>query len=395
MSNHNVLPIVLSSLAWLCVVIAVWPLLRLLLPYRITSKNKKRKGLFRVHDSGNTATDVSVIVYCDNNAQGLENVITMLKEQTTEGNTEIIIACDPVNESLKDMCKILHHTYPDIYITYVPEDTKNISRKKLALNLGIKAARNDILIFVDSNTLILSDNWLDSVKKGFNSGTEILIAPVKPMLYLKGSVFNLARLTDYVIDTLTWISAAIRGHCFRGHSYNLAYRKSLFLRHNGFSSSLNYHYGDDDMFISRVAEIHNVQVNIDDVGLIGITYNSVDELEREMRRRMFTIKGIGRGSRIVSGMLYILIWVNFISGLLGIVYGSSSLLLMLLAIFAIVFMWLMLSVIMIFASRFIDVRLNPFQLISGFFVSPFLYLQRYIKMYGERSTQMTWVRLKK
>lgn len=95
---------------------------------------------------------VSVIVYTYANSKGLEEVIKALHEQHYDGSKEIIVVNDGKDNGVEDFLTTVENTYPGLRRTFTPYDTRNISRKKLALTLGIKAAHNPIVLFLTSES---------------------------------------------------------------------------------------------------------------------------------------------------------------------------------------------------------------------------------------------------
>ena len=47
---------------------------------------------------------------------------------------------------VRDAVSMLRASHPNLYLTFTPEGVVNLSRKKLGITLGIKAARYDIAV---------------------------------------------------------------------------------------------------------------------------------------------------------------------------------------------------------------------------------------------------------
>ena len=63
---------------------------------------------------------------------------------------EIVVVNDGSTDESDEVLKTFKNEYDHLYHTYIPEDVKYLSRKKLALTVGIKAAKHDILLFYGS-----------------------------------------------------------------------------------------------------------------------------------------------------------------------------------------------------------------------------------------------------
>ncbi len=93
---------------------------------------------------------VSVIVYAQNDAENLVKYLPKILNQAYP-EFEVIVVNDDSTDDSKDILSVLETQYKNLYHTYVPEGSRNLSHKKLALTLGIKAARYDIVVFTNAN----------------------------------------------------------------------------------------------------------------------------------------------------------------------------------------------------------------------------------------------------
>ena len=60
------------------------------------------------------------------------------------------------------------------------------------------------------------------------------------------------RTFDRLRSALLWVGSALVGKPLRGTACNLAYRRSVFFKHKGFSSALQLNYGDDDLLSMKL-----------------------------------------------------------------------------------------------------------------------------------------------
>jgi len=67
---------------------------------------------------------------------------------------------------------------------------------------------------------------------------------------------------DTLRIAMQYMGFALAGFPYMGVGRNLAYRKSLFYRHNGFISHYRIRTGDDDLFINKAATSKNTRVEI-------------------------------------------------------------------------------------------------------------------------------------
>ncbi|MCM1503794.1 MAG: glycosyltransferase [Muribaculum sp.] len=223
--------------------------------------------------------DVTVVVYSYNDAEGLSELLPTLINQDYPGVYDIVVVNDGADIATDELLTSLEKEHTGLYHTFTPRDTSNLSRKKLALMLGIKAARNDIMHLITSESRIPSDSWLKLMTRRFmNPETQIVIGYAYPDPACDTERGADSRQHDHLIDGVQYLSAAISGQAYRGDGDNLSYRRSLFFANKGFSRSLQLAYGDDDVFISEVATPENTRVEIS-------TESQVSTVTDEPRKR--------------------------------------------------------------------------------------------------------------
>ncbi len=246
-------------------------------------------------DSGST-TDaagyppVSVIVYSEDDASNLEILLPQILEQDYPAPFEVIVVNDGAISSTKDVIARLEQRYYNLYMTFTPQESRSLSRKKLAVTLGIKAAKYNVLVHTTGNCQIPSGQWLKRMASHFSPSTDIVLGYAIPAVS-DGVDEPWKRLHafDRVRSDVEWLSWAIAGRPYRGDGCNIAYRREMFFRNKGFSRSLDLKYGDDDVFVSEVARKGNTAVELSDESMLLVVQNSPQSIHRtEKIRRDYT-----------------------------------------------------------------------------------------------------------
>ncbi len=251
----------------------------------------------------------SVIIYSQGDAENLHELLEVVLNQDYPAAYEVIVVNEGEASDVRDTVGMLRNRYPNLYLTFTPEGVVNLSRKKLALTLGIKAARYDVAVLTTTAATVTSPLWLRRMTWRFdkNSPAEVVLgfAAVDPG---EDSVHGCRRRAfDFVAESVRWLSVAIAGKPFRGTEYNIAYRRSLFLKNKGFARSLNLHYGDDDIFISEIANRHNTQVELSEDSIVLLREGNHPRLFNErVLRRIFTERFIRRKPRVLVPLTGIL-----------------------------------------------------------------------------------------
>lgn len=252
---------------------------------------------------------VSVIVYANDEASHLSYLLPQLLNQEYLGNFEIIVVNDGASDATRDLVNKLELTHPNIYLTFTPDRSRNLSRKKLAITLGIKASRHEIIALVNANSRIDSPHWLSLMARNFSANTDVVIGYATPSVDDDKSIGRRRRAFDRVAEAVTYLSAAIGKSPYRGFSYNIAYRRKCFFDNKGFSNSLNLHYGDDDVFINEITNSRNTSVELSPESIVECHFHDVKEAHRILKRRYsYTSRFIRKGARCFFGFCSLLFW---------------------------------------------------------------------------------------
>lgn len=253
----------------------------------------------------------SVVVYVrPDDAEGLRRLLPVLVGQDYP-DYEIIVVSDGASDEICDIVSYYQGLCKNLYQTYVPESVYNVSRKKLGVTLGIKAAKYDVVVMTEACCCPTGEKWLQTIGRNFVEGVDVVLGYVRMSPAAKGKDSGY-RIFDRVVFALRYMSYAVLRHPYMGVGCNLAYRKSVFFANKGFSSTLNLHFGDDDLFVNEVATRNNTRVEISPDSLI-VAY-SADNCQTwdDMKLRYdFTAKYLHTSSKLVfciESWLHYLFW---------------------------------------------------------------------------------------
>ncbi len=124
---------------------------------------------------------------------------------------------------------------------------------KMALNVGIKAARYENLLFTLPDCSPRSDRWAEVMARGFVEGEVVL--GYSALAHRKGAWSRLIRCANMALAT-RWLSAAVGSHPYRGILSNIGFTKKIYFGARGFNH-LNLNMGEDDLFIQTIARKEN------------------------------------------------------------------------------------------------------------------------------------------
>ena len=203
---------------------------------------------------------LSVIIYAREEVENLRRNLTVVLEQDYP-QFEVIVINDGNTDESEDYLTLQGEKYPNLYHSFVPSSSRYISRKKLAITLGIKASKYDWLVFTEANCLPESNQWLRTMARNFTSRAQIVLGYSG---YERGKGWLHKRVSfDNLFTSMRYLGYALAGKPYMGIGRNMAYRKELFYSQKGFSAHLNLQRGDDDLFINKTATSENTRVETD------------------------------------------------------------------------------------------------------------------------------------
>jgi len=202
---------------------------------------------------------VSVIICAKDEADNLRQYLPLILQQNYP-DFEVIVINDGSTDETETLLNNLCVEYQNLRTTFVPVGVRNRSTKKLGLTLGIKAAKNDLLLFTDADCMPEDSMWVSRMARNFTPETDFILG-YGAYLHKKGFLNRLITF-DTLFIALQYMGMAISGKPYMGVGRNLAYRKETFYAHKGFASTLNLISGDDDLFVNQSGNSKNTKVEI-------------------------------------------------------------------------------------------------------------------------------------
>lgn len=232
---------------------------------------------------------------------------------------EVIVVNADTSETVDDAVTRLQTDYPQLRTTFIPDSASNVSKRKLAITLGVKAAKNDIVVVTSSRCLPQSDLWLRAMGRHFDDYTDVVVGYSHNDHSDDRAFGHRYRAFDHAEDASRYLAAAVHGYTYRACANNVAYKRSAFFAVKGFSSSLNLKYGDDDIFINEISHGDNVAVELSVESILVERIEDfayVSKLDKE--RHFFTQKFVKSqipGIRLLTNAAYYLYLLLVVAGL--------------------------------------------------------------------------------
>jgi glycosyltransferase involved in cell wall biosynthesis len=201
--------------------------------------------------TGKTRKDpVSVIICARNEAENLKNFLPSVLEQDYP-DYEVIVVNDCSEDNSYEILGEYLEKYPHLRISTVNKDPKFTHFKRFAQFIGIKAAKNDILLFTDADCHPESDKWIEKMTSHFDDSV-IFVLGYGGYMPQKGLLNKYIRY-DCMTIGMQYLGMAIRGVPYMGVGRNLVYRRSVFFEKRGYGNHNHLVSGDDDLFVNSNA----------------------------------------------------------------------------------------------------------------------------------------------
>jgi len=220
----------------------------------LCSKLKKNKVLFL-----NEQPPISVIICAKDEADNLRKFLPFFLQQDYP-DFEVIVINDGSTDETETLLNDLSVEYQNLRTTFVPVGANNLSTKKLGLTLGIKAAKNDLLLFTDADCMPENNQWISRMARNFTRETEFVLG-YGAYFQMKGFLNRLITY-DTLFIGLQYLGMAAARKPYMGVGRNLAYRKETFFANKGFASTLHLSSGDDDLLVNKACTPWNTRIEI-------------------------------------------------------------------------------------------------------------------------------------
>lgn len=110
------------------------------------------------------------------NGKDLEENLPAYLTQQYEPGYEVIVVDESSTDNTDDVLKLMKQQYPHLYTTFLPKPDIHLVRKRLALTIGVKAAKNEWIIFTDIKAFPKDNTWLQTISDNLGNTSGIMLA---------------------------------------------------------------------------------------------------------------------------------------------------------------------------------------------------------------------------
>lgn len=208
---------------------------------------------------------LTVILTPHEEAEKLEQHLPEILHQDYPAGYQVIVVTEYGAHDTLDVLKRFKHSmetepdaYPNVslYVTYIPNSSRYMSRKRLAMTLGVKAAQTQWVVFIESDSTPSSHQWLQHIGKACTMpDTKMVIGyghfePETPATWR----FDRLHAACYLLRE------DVKGTAYRTLSHTVAIQKDEFMQNDGFEGSLSLVRGEYECLVNKYAEKGMTQV---------------------------------------------------------------------------------------------------------------------------------------
>jgi glycosyltransferase involved in cell wall biosynthesis len=219
---------------------------------------------------------ISIVMAAHDHVSELEQHLPLILEQDYPAGFEVIVVVSKGDDGTDDLLESMRRKHPNLYATFVPDSSRYMSRKKLAITLGVKAAHNEWIVMTDAFCSPSGNHWLqaiashiapsdDSTSQPFNDSTsQHLNIATSPNLIIGYSNYDDEARPYYRFERLQQacytMREARRGKAYRAMGCNVAFRKSEFIAGDGFRGNLEHTRGEYDFLVNKFSQRRSTAV---------------------------------------------------------------------------------------------------------------------------------------
>ena len=202
---------------------------------------------------------VSVIITSHNNAECLRRNLPSFLMQAYD-NFEVIVVDECSEDDTQDVLTEIQKDYPQLRCTRIFPDTKFRFTKKLAINIGVLAAKHDILLFSEINCRPSSMYWVKTMESYFDENTAAVVGFAN-YDFTEQNVRN-SRMFRFLRFIKMMVMVKNKKYIF-GDGCNMAYRKSYYIENRGFAKNSQSYLGYDNDMVRELSRFGAIKMTKD------------------------------------------------------------------------------------------------------------------------------------
>ena len=191
---------------------------------------------------------VTILITAHDNLPELERNLHTFLEQKYPADYQVVVVCQSSDGETIDFLKRQSSENPHLYYTFIPESSRYMSRKKLQITVGVKAAKYEWILLTEPACMACSEDWLVSMTRQCQEPNHLVLGYVSTEESCKS-----VRRFDMIRKAYYLLRRAQRSYGYRTNMPNVIFRKSDFMREQGYQGNLEYVRGEYDFLVNKYA----------------------------------------------------------------------------------------------------------------------------------------------
>ena len=231
-------------------------LLSLITP--LFSAIRRRPSLF--DDTEQTDVDESslpkltIVLTPQGDYRQLDEHLPLFLTQDYAPGYDIIVVSSLGDSGIDDVLK-RYRSHANLRTTFIPDNTRYMSQRKLAITLGVKAAETEWIVLCDPSCKPLSQRWIHSISTQCTSNSDMVQGYVRYGMEAP-SYYHFERF----YTTMYLFRESLHGTAYRTNCPLLLFRKSVFMSGQGYQGNLKYTIGEYDFLVNKYAHRGNTNI---------------------------------------------------------------------------------------------------------------------------------------
>lgn len=202
---------------------------------------------------------ISVIVTAHNQVNELRMNLPLILSQIYP-RFEVIVVDTNSNDNTKDLLEKMEEDNINLRHTFTPPTSRDISTQRLAITLGIKASTYPWVVITQADCSPISHQWLRRLGDSIvgHRSAEMVVGYTR---YAKTANITKRSIRFHRLwHQMMSLTYALKHGAYCCDGTNLAYKKELFLSHQGFASHSTLLTGATDIMVNHHSTKHNTAV---------------------------------------------------------------------------------------------------------------------------------------
>lgn len=201
---------------------------------------------------------VTILITAHDNLPELERNLHTFLEQKYPADYQVVVVCQSSDGETIDFLKRKSSENPHLYYTFIPESSRYMSRKKLQITVGVKAAKYEWILLTEPACMACSEDWLASMTRQCQEPNHLVLGYVSTEESCKS-----VRRFDMIRKAYYLLRRAQRSYGYRTNMPNVIFRKSDFMREQGYQGNLEFVRGEYDFLVNKYAAFGDTAVELD------------------------------------------------------------------------------------------------------------------------------------